>query len=602
MEKLRKDIDNKFKWHLDDMIKDDTEYQELCANIKLLTDKIVAMKGNIMSSSDNLYCYLKTMDQLNIDLERVYVYSYLYHYQDMQDATGLKYKSQAETLVEDVEIKLSFVESEIVKAGYDLVCKYIKENPNLAMYDFALEKMSRYENHILSESEENIIAEAAKMVGTAKNAFNSLTNVDIDLGKIKDENGETVVLTDSNYIKYMNNSNRNVRKQAFKKMYAFYAKNINTISSLYLGNIKENFFSSKVRKYKSPLEQSLYQDNISVDFYNGFIENIHKYIPLLQKYMKIRNKSLGIKSHMYDVYADLAKSSSQKITYEQGIEHLKQALKPLGDEYLKDLEQAFKLGWIDVYHNKYKKSGAYEWGSYQNHPYVSTNYENDVHSVSTLAHELGHAMHTFYANNNQEYIYANYPIFLAEIASTVNEVLIDDYFYKKANTDEEKIYFLQNFLDKVRTTIFRQAMFAEFETIMHDKYAKGIAITSSELCDTYYDLNKLYFGKNIVIDEEIKYEWARIPHFYNSFYVYKYATGLIAALSIASDILAGREGAKERYLEFLRAGASDYPLNILKNAGVDLSDPVTIKKAFVLFEDKLKLLEELVNKRNDLNE
>ena len=371
---------------------------------------------------------------------------------------------------------------------------------------------------------------------------------------------------------------------------------INTLAATYKGVIKEDFFSCRVRKFNNPLEQSLYSDNINTSIYEKLIEEVHHFLPLMYRYFKVRNKYLGIKSHLYDIYTDLGELPAAKIPYDEGVKHVIAALSPLGEEYIKELKQAFTDGWVDVYNNEHKRSGAYQWGVYKIHPYVSLNYEDNYDSVSTLAHELGHAMHSYYSDKSNDYHMAQYPIFLAEIASTVNEVLIDDYFYNKATSDEERIVYLSNFLDKVRATIYRQTMFAEFESIVHDEYQKNTPITAKYLCDTYYDLNKLYFGKNVVIDENIKYEWARIPHFYTPFYVYKYATGLIVALIIASDILSNVPGAKEKYLKFLKSGASDYPLNILAEVGIDISDSVTIRKAFKLIEDKLEQLESLINK------
>ena len=599
---LREEIDNKYKWNLADMIKDDEEYKEIVAEIEVLTSKIEAIKGEITKSSDNLYHYLEIMDSLNELLERLYVYSYLYHYQDMSNEIGLKYKSIADNLNDDIGVRLAFTSSELMSLGYENVLKYIKEDKRLEKYAFSLEKTFRYEKHILSEKEENIIAEASKAFGTPDEVFSNLDNLDINLGTIKDENNKKVELNNSNYIKYMSSDNRRVRKEAFKKMYDFFKNHINTISAAYLGCIKEDFFSSNVRGFASPLEQSLYNDKISGDFYKNFIEEIHDYLPLMYKYMNLRNKALGYKSHMYDIYVDLEKVDNNDISYEEGIKYVNGALKPLGESYLKDLNKSFTEGWVDAMPNKFKRSGAYQWGSFGVHPYVSLNYESNPDSVSTMAHELGHAMHSYYSNEHQNYTYANYPIFLAEIASTVNEVLVDDYFYKNAKNDEEKIVYLQNFLDKVRTTIFRQTMFAEFEMIMHEKHSKGEALTSKEFCETYYDLNKLYFGKNVVVDEEIKYEWARIPHFYTPFYVYKYATGLVSALSIAYDILNNEPNAKENYLEFLKSGGSLYPLDTLKKANVDITDPAVIKKAFSLFKNKLDELETLIKKKDSKDE
>lgn len=597
MEKKRCEIADEFKWNLKDMVKDSEEYERLCTEINMLADKIVAMKGNITKNSDNLLKYLETSSRLDELLEKVYVYSYLYHYEDMSNEKGINYKERAERLVENVNTKTYFTSSELLSIPYDKVLEFINENKELAKYSFLLEKIFRYQKYTLSEKEEKIITLAANSFGTPHDAFSCLDNVDIDLGYIKDESNKRVKLTNSNYIKFMSSSNRNVRKQAFKNMYAFFARFINTISELYKGKIKENYFLSNAKGFNSPLEKSLYSDNIEVNIYNNFINEIHDYLPLIHRYMKVRNKALEIKSHMYDIYVNLGKSNNSEIKYDNGIKIVKEALKPLGDKYIDDLSTAFTDGWIDVYPNKFKRSGAYQWGCYGVHPYVSLNYENNNDSVSTLAHELGHAMHTFYSNESQSYNDANYPIFLAEIASTVNEVLVDDYFYKNAKDDDEKILYLSSFLDKVRTTIFRQTMFAEFEKIIHEKYQKNVPITVNLLCDTYYDLNKLYFGKNIVIDDAIKYEWARIPHFYTSFYVYKYATGLIAALSIASDIINNENDMQTKYMEFLKSGASDYPLNILKKTGVDITDKMTIKKAFAMFEEKLQMLEELIDKK-----
>ena len=600
MEKNRCDIDNKYKWDLTSMIKDDAEYQKIVSEIKLLGDKIKRMQNHLVDSAENLYCYLENSKLLDEKITCLYIYSNLYFYQDMTDKEGLKYKNIAEKLNDELAIKLSFTATEIMNAGYEKIKEFISSDKRLEQYSFYFEKLFRYKDHILSDSEEKILAASQEALGTCEDAFSDLDNTDIDLGFIKDEDNKKVKLTNYNYINYLNSNDRKVRKDAFKNMYNYFEKHINTLSTLYLGCIKENKFISSIRNYSSSLEQSLYSDCLDEEFYNNFIAEIHKYLDLNYKYMNLRNKALGYKSHMYDVYVDLVKKDNKKISYEEAVKHVKNALIPLGDKYLKDLEHAFSDKWIDAMPNKYKRSGAYQWGAYGTNPYVSLNFVGNIDDVSTMAHELGHAMHTYYSNSNQTSTYANYPIFLAEIASTVNEVLVDEYFYKNAKTDDEKIIYLQNFLDKVRTTIFRQTMFAEFESIMHKKYSENEVITKELLCNTYYDLNKLYFGKNVVIDKEIQYEWARIPHFYTPFYVYKYATGLISALSIVSDILNGED--INNYLEFLKSGSSDYPLNILKKANVDIKSSKTINKAFKLFEDKLQLLEELIEKKEKNHE
>ena len=592
----RCEIDAQYKWHIEDIISNEEEYEKIYTEVKMLLDKIANMQGMIVSSAENLQKYLETSMRCDYLLEKIYVYSYLYHYQDMSCELGLKYKNKADKLVEEASIKTSFTRSELLSIPYEKVKEYLKENKDLEKYAFTLEKIFRYQSHTLSTKEEQIIAEAGNAFGTPDEVFSCIDNVDINLGKIKDESNKLVELTNSNYIKFMSSKNRNVRKQAFNKMYKFFGGLINTLAATYKGVIKEDFFSCRVRKFNNPLEQSLYSDNINTSIYEKLIEEVHHFLPLMYRYFKVRNKYLGIKSHLYDIYTDLGELPAAKIPYDEGVKHVIAALSPLGEEYIKELKQAFTDGWVDVYNNEHKRSGAYQWGVYKIHPYVSLNYEDNYDSVSTLAHELGHAMHSYYSDKSNDYHMAQYPIFLAEIASTVNEVLIDDYFYNKATSDEERIVYLSNFLDKVRATIYRQTMFAEFESIVHDEYQKNTPITAKYLCDTYYDLNKLYFGKNVVIDENIKYEWARIPHFYTPFYVYKYATGLIVALIIASDILSNVPGAKEKYLKFLKSGASDYPLNILAEVGIDISDSVTIRKAFKLIEDKLEQLESLINK------
>jgi len=329
--------------------------------------------------------------------------------------------------------------------------------------------------------------------------------------------------------------------------------------------------------------------------YKTLIDTIHSNMSLMYDYMNVRKKLLGLDElHMYDIYVDLVESNNDKIDFEKGKEILFEALKPLGDKYLTDLKKAFDEKWIDIYPSEGKRSGAYSWGCYDSYPYLLLNYNDTVDAVSTMGHELGHSMHSYYSHKNQNYIDSQYPIFLAEIASTVNEVLINDYLYKNAKTKKEKIFYLTDFLETVRTTIFRQTMFAEFEKIMHEKEQNNIPLTEEEISNTYYELNKLYYGDNVVSDDNIRYEWSRIPHFYTPFYVYKYATGLSSALSIANRILKGDNETKENYLKFLSSGGNDYPLNILNKVGVDMTTSKPIEEALALFEEKQKVLKKLI--------
>lgn len=591
----REDVQENDKWDLTKIYATYEDWEKDIEKVFQTVKDVVSFKGRIMESSNTLYDFYMAYDKMNRLSDLVYLYARLLCDGDTTNTKYQKMKSRVEKMMEDISTELSFVSSEMLSVDYDTVLGYVKENPKLSEFSFDLEKMFRYKNHTLSEKEEEIITKAENAFGTGDEVFYNFDNADINLGKIINEDGEEEEVTNSNYIKLMNSKDRRVRKDAFEHMYHYFESFKNTISSAYKGQIKEDFFISDIRKYSNPLEMSLYRDSIDVSVYKNLINTVHNKMNVMYDYMEVRKKVLGLdEMHMYDIYVDIVEEAPNVITFEEGKKILFEALKPLGDTYLNDLEKAFSERWIDKYPNVGKKSGAYSWGSYDTYPYLLLNYNGTVDSVSTMGHELGHSMHSYYSNKYQNSMNANYPIFLAEIASTVNEVLINDYLYKNAKTKSEKMLYLTEFLDKVRTTIYRQTMFAEFEMIMHDKYAQNVPITEEELSSTYYDLNKLYYGDNIVSDDLIRYEWLRIPHFYTPFYVYKYATGLSSAIALASDILSGKEGAKESYLEFLRSGCSDYPLNILKKVGVDMTTPEPIEKAIQMFEDKLMELKELI--------
>ena len=595
-QKTRDEILEQDTWDLSKIFKTEQEFLDAKENVKKLLDKVVSFKGKILDSSDTLYDFYKADEELTRESGKVYMYAKLLSDSDTKNNHNKALSMQVDKMFDDIFDKTSFIRPEMLSKDYELVLKYIEENDKLKEYAHLLENKYRYKEHVLNEKEEKIIAQAANAFGTGHDVFYNFDNADINLGTIHDEDGNEVELTNSNYIKYMNSRNREVRIDAFNHMYNYFKSFKNTLAASYTGQIKENFFMSKVKKYESPLAASLFNDSIDKKVYETLINTIHNKMDAMYDYMELRKKALGYDElHMYDVYVDIINSKEKNIPFEEGKKIVFDALKPLGEQYLKDLQKAFDERWIDKYPNKGKKSGAYSWGVYDTYPYLLLNYDNTVDSVSTMAHELGHSMHSYYSIKNQNCYNSEYPIFLAEIASTVNEVLLNDYLYKNAETKEEKILYLVEFLDKVRTTIYRQTMFAEFEMIVHDKYDEGVSLTSDMLCDTYYELNKLYYGPNVISDDLIRYEWSRIPHFYSSFYVYKYATGLSAAISIASDILSGKEGSQQAYLNFLSSGGSDYPLNILKKVDVDMTDEKPILKAIKMFEDKLSELKELIN-------
>lgn len=593
--KKRNEIDVVDTWDLENIFETPQAWEEALNEVPKLVDDVLTYKGRIMESNKTLYEFYKAYDKMNILSDKVYLYAKMQCDTDTTNAEYKARKAKAEKLFEDISTQLSYCTPEILSVDYELVLKYISENKDLEAFKFDLEKIFRYKEHTLSEQEEELISNACNALGTGSEVFYNFDNADMKLGKIIDENGDEVEVTNSNYIKLMNSRKREVRISAFSAMYEYFKSFKNTISAAYIGQIKEDFFLSKVRKYNNPLEKSLYNDDISIDVYNNLIASIHKSLPSMYRYMDLRKRVLGLdQMHMYDIYVDIIDDEVKNIPFDEGKKLVFGALKPLGSQYIEDLNKAFDERWIDKYPNIGKKSGAYSWGSYGTYPYLLLNYDNTTDSVSTMAHELGHSMHSYYSNKCQNSFNCNYPIFLAEIASTVNEVLLNDYLYQHAESKNEKILYLTEFLDKVRTTIYRQTMFAEFEKIMHDKYEMGTPITEEELSSTYYELNKLYYGDNVVSDDYIRYEWSRIPHFYTPFYVYKYATGLSAAIAIASDILAGNEKTKIAYLEFLKSGGSDYPLEILKRVGVDMTTSLPIEKAIKMFDDKLAELEKLI--------
>ena len=589
----RSDIPEVYKWDLSKMYSNSSEIDSDIETVKSLTPQILEYKGHILDSINSLYEFIKLTEKQDRLLEKLYVYSKMSFDVNTKDNTSKALKMKIEKLSDDLNEAYSFITPEFMESTYDKVLEFIKENPKLEEYRFNLECIYRYKEHSLSKIEEDIFVKAVNAFGNCSEAFNSIDNADIDLGYVTYK-GKKTKLTSSNYGIMMKDKDRNVRIEAFNNMYKYYSGLKNTLSNLYVGEIKESRFVSNVKKYNSTLEESLYDDNIDISVYKNLIDAIHDNMDAMYDYMGVRKKLLGLDSmHMYDIYVDLVDKKESSIEFEEGKKILFDALKPLGEKYLTDLKKAFDEHWIDIYPSDGKRSGAYSWGCYDSYPYLLLNYNDTIDSVSTMAHELGHSMHSFYSKK-QNYVDSNYPIFLAEIASTVNEVILNDYLYKNAKTKEEKMYYLTDFLDMVRTTIYRQTMFAEFEMLMHDKEQNGVSLTEEEISNTYYDLNKLYYGDNVVSDDLIRYEWSRIPHFYTPFYVYKYATGLSCALSIASRIISGDTKTRDNYLEFLSSGGSDYPLNILKKVDIDMTSKKTVNDAIDMFKDKLNELKELM--------
>lgn len=593
--KNRCDIDERYKWDLSKLTDICEGRNDIFAETKNLTEKLKGYKGKVGNSSKNLFDALELNTKISRNLENLYVYAFLKHYEDTQDNKNQEYKNKVYKFYNEISEEISFFDVELLEIDYKIIEKYIFELKELKKYKFYLEKAFRYKKYTLSEKEEKILSALSPIINSSEDIFDSLDNTDLTFDKIKDENGNLVDFSNELYTKYISSNERRVRKEAFELLYKEYSKHKNTIAQTYITNIKADTIISRLRGYKSSLESSLYKDLVDISVYKNLIDIVNKNLDKLHKFFSIKKKCLNLEEmHMYDVYASSASTFDKEYTFEEAKEIVISALSVLGDDYKNILEKAFDEKWVDVMPNKYKRTGAFSWSTYDSNPVLMLNYDNTINSVGTLAHELGHSIHSYLSNTNQDYLYHGYPIILAEIASTVNEVLLADYMLKNSKDEKEKEYILNDFLDSFRGTLYRQTMFAEFEYIVHEKEENNETLTEKALSDIYYDLNKKYYGKDIVSDAEIRYEWARIPHFYNSFYVYKYATGLSIACAIASDIINKKDGALDNYIKFLSSGSSNYPLEILKECGYDLSDPQVIENAFLIFEKYLNEYEFLI--------
>lgn len=594
MEQLlkRSEVPAENRWKLEDMFASQEQWDKEYNEAKALIKKASAFQGKL-DSADELKACFELDDELSLLTERLYVYAHMRQDEDTAAPTYQALTQKAKKLSVEAGEALSFVTPEILSLPVEKLDQFIAD-PALSAYTFTLTEMKREKAHVLSKAEEALLAQVGNLSQAPQNIFSMLNNADLKFPKIKNEEGKEVELTHGSYIQFLESPDREVRKNAFKAVYETYAKQKNTIAATLSANVNKNVFYSRVRKYPSVLEMSLYGDNIPKEVYTNLIDTIHESLPLMHRYMKLRQKLLGVDElHMYDLFAPLVDEYKLDITFEEAKQITKEGLKPLGDDYLNVLQEGYDNGWIDIYENENKRTGAYSWGAYGTHPYVLLNHNDNLNSMFTLAHEMGHALHSYYSDNALKYRDAQYTIFLAEVASTTNEALLMDYLLNKSTDPKEKMYLLTYYADQFRTTVFRQTMFAEFEKIIHQRAEEGESLTPQDLSAIYYDLNVKYYGADMVVDKDIEMEWARIPHFYNSFYVYKYATGFSAATSFSKQILEEGKPAVDRYLGFLKSGGSDYSINILAKAGVDMSTPEPIREAMSVFESVIEQMEQL---------
>lgn len=589
--KRREDIDDKYKWDIDTLYSNKDEILKDKEKIDIILNDILKLKGSIMNSGENLYLVLSLSDEAEKLTGKIVTYTFMKRDEDNGNSEGQDLAGLGEKISVDVSSKLSFIVPEILLSTDEEIILLVENHNKLRLYETFLKELIRKRKIILSEKEEKILSEVGEVSSSFENIYKMLSYVDLEYPKIKDGNGEEYELNDSNYSSFIRSKDRVLRENAFKGMMGSYEKFKNTYGAVLSSSIKKDVFYSRTRNFKSSLEASLFDDNIPSFVYDNVIKVATENIKTLDEYVNVKKKELNIEDmHLYDLYAETVKEVKMDISYEKGQEMIKESLRILGDEYIEILEEAFSNKWVDVYYNKGKYTGAYSWGSYDTKPYILLNYKNKIDDVLTLAHELGHSIHSYYSRKSQPYVYASYTIFCAEVASITNECLVYLYFMNKLKGNERK-YIIDQFLETIRTTFFRQTMFAEFEKITHEKSEVGEILSGEELSKIWKSIYYKYYGNSCIIDEEIFSEWARIPHFFDSFYVYKYVTGLAAGISMAKSIIENKDNL-ERYKEFLKSGGSDYSMNILKNAGVDFETTKPLDDTMDMFK---YLLEEYKN-------
>ena len=587
--KLRNQIEDKYKWDLTPMFASDEKWQEefdaLSAKLPMLDEY-----AGRLDCEENILACLKLSDELSASYGELYVYAYQRRDEDAGVAKYCAMCDKVDALGVKLGEKSAYITPELTALDGEFLLA-LSRKEEFADYDYQLCEIVRRKQHTLSAAEEKLLAGVGLFSDGFHDAFNMFDSLDVKFKPVRDEDGRRVEMSHGVYSKLLASSDRKVRKAAFNSMFAAYGDMLHTVGQLYAGNVKKDWFFARARKYPDCLTRAMSGENVPRIVYDNLIKSVHGGLKYLHGYMGWRAKKMGLaKLHMYDLHVPVVSEYKLSVSYEEACEIVKKALAPLGEEYLSHIREAMDNRWIDVYENKGKRTGAYSWGTYRSHPYVLLNYNGTAHDVFTIAHELGHSMHSYYSDKNQPSSKAQYEIFVAEVASTVNEVLLLKYMLEHSRDEQEREYLLTYYLDMFRTTLFRQTQFAEFEEKAHALAEKDMPVTCDALNEEYLKINKLYYGKNVVSDKQIAWEWARIPHFYRSFYVYKYATGLTSAVSIARGILSGGEKEKEGYMKFLSAGGSMPPVEILKLAGVDLTTEVPFENAMREMADTLGLL------------
>ncbi len=591
----RNDIPAEYTWDLNAIYNSEDEWlEDINESIEIAT-KLSEYKDRVGESKESLLEVFELQIALNRKITKTYSYANMFLDQDTRNSKAQELKDKImQTIVKSSELT-SFIVPEMLEIDSDILKKYIDESQELKLYEHSIMETLRQKEHFLSPKEESLLAQVGEVTGASQQTFSMLSNADLRFPKIKNENGEEVELTQGNFVPFLRNKDRKVRETAYNEFYDTYGSFKNTFAQTLSGNVKKNIFNARVRNYNSSIEAALDNNNIPVKVYENLIESVHDNLDAMHKYISIRKRALKLdKLKYYDLYTPIIDNYEFNIPYEEGKALMVEGLQPLGKEYLDAVDEGLRDRWIDVYENSGKRSGAYSGGAYDTKPYILLNYQNEIDSVFTLAHEMGHSIHSYLTRKYQEPIYGNYCIFVAEVASTCNEALLLNHMLKNYKSEEEKLFLLNHYLESFRGTVFRQTMFAEFEKIIYEYAENGGALTADYLSETYKELNLKYYGEEIEVDERIATEWARIPHFYYNYYVFQYATGFSAAIALSQNILNEGEVAVERYLNFLKSGSSDYPINVLQKAGVDMMTKEPVDNALKIFRDLVDEMDELI--------
>lgn len=595
-QKTRSEIDKNYQWDLSTIYGSIDEWNKEYISTKDKLPSLTKYKGSLLKDANTLLEFLNLDTEINRKLDKLFSYAHLLNDEDTTNTKNQELFGKIVNLNNEYSKITTFVKPELLKSNYEQIKAFYKDLPELKEYEVLLEEIYRYKEHTLDEREERIVAELNKSLSSPSEIFEKLTDADMKFPDIVDEKGNSVEFTESNYSIFIRSKDRRVRKDAFNILHNTYGKYKNTLAETYASLVEVEVALSKIYNFESAIKMSLFDDNIDVSVYDNLVKTVNENLKELYKYYDLRKKILNLdEQHLYDTYVSLVEDDNKNYTFSEAKDLVLKALSVLGDDYVEILNKAFDEKWIDVFNNVGKRSGAYSSGCYDTNPFILLNFEGKLDDVSTLSHELGHSVHSYLSREFNSYQNASYKIFVAEVASTVNELLLNNYMLKNTSDKNEKLSILNKQLELFKSTIFRQTMFAEFERDMHAIVEQNGVLTNEVLCDAYYKLVKKYFGDSVYIDETIKYEWSRIPHFYYNFYVYKYATGLSAAAFIASQILSGNKEYIEKYKNFLKLGGSMYPIDELKQIDIDMTKKEVVESAIEMFKNTLEEFEKLID-------